>query len=105
MLVECSAPKGGACCVHLLTIVWCIMQGVLSFGERLEWAREELCAEQGKHLDTEKRIQFWMTCAKELEASLNMCQAHGKHQDAGHQLGGDVGVAYIMREEWRFCQG
>ncbi|KAJ8439202.1 hypothetical protein Cgig2_003415 [Carnegiea gigantea] len=31
-------------------------EGVLSFGERLERAREELCAEQGKHLDIEKRM-------------------------------------------------
>jgi len=33
-----------------------------------------------------------MIRTKELEARLNMYQAHGEQQDAGHQHGGDVGV-------------
>ncbi|KAJ8426136.1 LOW QUALITY PROTEIN: hypothetical protein Cgig2_022433 [Carnegiea gigantea] len=67
-------------------------EGVLSFEEHLEQACEELCAEKGKHIDTEKRLQFWMSHAKELETRLKMFEAQGKHQNAGHQLGGDVGV-------------
>ncbi|KAJ8426950.1 LOW QUALITY PROTEIN: hypothetical protein Cgig2_022632 [Carnegiea gigantea] len=51
-------------------------KGVLTFEERLEWACVELCAEQGKHI----------TRVKELEARLNMCQAHSEHQDVGINL-------------------
>ncbi|KAJ8449477.1 hypothetical protein Cgig2_002274 [Carnegiea gigantea] len=65
---------------------------LLDAEEHLKWAREELCVEQGKHIDTEKRLQFRMIRTKELEARLNMCRAHSEHQDAGHQHGGDVGV-------------
>ncbi|KAJ8453380.1 LOW QUALITY PROTEIN: hypothetical protein Cgig2_008264 [Carnegiea gigantea] len=60
--------------------------------ERLERAREELHAEKGKHIDTEKRLKFWMTHVKELDARLNICEAHREHQDARHQPGGDVWV-------------
>ncbi|KAJ8422228.1 hypothetical protein Cgig2_000333 [Carnegiea gigantea] len=45
-----------------------------------ERAREELRAEQGKHI----------TCTKELEARLNIYKAHGERQDARHQPTADI---------------
>ncbi|KAJ8425651.1 LOW QUALITY PROTEIN: hypothetical protein Cgig2_011318 [Carnegiea gigantea] len=56
-------------------------EGVLSYEEQLERAREELRAEKGKH-----------SHANELEARLKMCAAPSEAQDIRHQLGGDVGV-------------
>ncbi|KAJ8446521.1 hypothetical protein Cgig2_027483 [Carnegiea gigantea] len=56
-------------------------EGVLSYEERLQRAREELHAEKGKH-----------SRANELEARLKMCAAPCKAQDTGHQPGGDVRV-------------
>ncbi|KAJ8440452.1 hypothetical protein Cgig2_013611 [Carnegiea gigantea] len=50
-----------------------------------EQAPEELCAEKEKHIDTERKLQFWMTHAKELEARLNTSKAHVHHPDAGLQ--------------------
>ncbi|KAJ8444430.1 hypothetical protein Cgig2_005952 [Carnegiea gigantea] len=60
-------------------------EGVLSYEERLEQTREELCTKKEKHIDIERKLQFWMTHAKELEARLNMGKAHGYHPDAGPQ--------------------
>jgi len=44
--------------VHKLTISWSSMQGVMSYKERLERAREELRAEKGKHVDTLRMLEF-----------------------------------------------
>ena len=44
------------------------MKGVLTFEEWLEGARDELCTEQQKNIDTERRLYFWMSHEKELEA-------------------------------------
>jgi len=44
--------------VYKLTIIWCIMQGVLSYEEHLERARKELRAEKGKHVDTLRMLEF-----------------------------------------------
>jgi len=77
--------------VYTLIIVWCLMQAVLSYKERLERAREELCAKKGKHVDTLRRLEFWKSCANELEARLKMCTTLGEAQDTRHQPGGDDG--------------
>ncbi|KAJ8435603.1 hypothetical protein Cgig2_016427 [Carnegiea gigantea] len=71
-------------------------EGILTFEKHLKRPGEQLRAELGKHVDKEERLQFWMTCPKELEAKLKMCQVHGPYcserdvvpsltvQDVGH---------------------
>ncbi|KAJ8426989.1 LOW QUALITY PROTEIN: hypothetical protein Cgig2_033847 [Carnegiea gigantea] len=76
-----------------VTVIYMLCtKGVLLYEEHLERAREELRVEKEKHITTERKLQFWMTRAKELEARLNMGKAHGHHPDAVLQPGGDVGV-------------
>ena len=64
---------------------------MLSYEERLEWAREELCAKKGKHVDTLRMLKFWKSSANKLEVRLKICAAPGEAQDTEHQPGGDVG--------------
>jgi len=87
--------------MRLLTIVWSIMQGVLSFEEHEKRAREKLRVEKGKHIDTEKRLQFWMSRAKDLEARLNMVSTRMQ----GINLEVMLERAYIVRVDWRLWQG
>jgi len=47
-----------------------VLQGVLSYEERLERTREDLRIERGKHGATLNSLEFWCACAKELEARL-----------------------------------
>ncbi|KAJ8430890.1 hypothetical protein Cgig2_003883 [Carnegiea gigantea] len=67
-------------------------EGVLSYEERLEQAREELRAEKGKPVDTLRMLEFWKSHVHELEARLKRCAAPAAQQDTRHQAGGDVGV-------------
>jgi len=59
--------------VHTLTVGWSSMQGVLSYEERLEQAREELRAEKGKHVDTLRMLEFWKSRVHDLKARLKRC--------------------------------
>ena len=78
--------------MHTLTVSWSSMQGVLSYEECLERAREELRAKKGKHVDTLRILEFWKSRAHELEARLKRCVVPVVPQDTWHQPRGDVGV-------------
>ena len=78
--------------MYKLIIFLCIMQGVFSYEERLERAREDLRVEKWKHVGTLRMPEFWKSRANELEARLKMYAALGEARDTGHQPGGDVGV-------------
>ena len=64
--------------MYTLTIVWCLMQGMLLYEERLERAREKLRVEKGKYVDTLRMLEFWKSRANALEARLKMCAAPGE---------------------------
>ncbi|KAJ8449610.1 hypothetical protein Cgig2_005632 [Carnegiea gigantea] len=68
------------------------LEGVLSYEEHLQRAREELRAEKGKHVDTLRMLEFWKSRAHELEARLKRCAEPDAQPNTRHQPGGDVGV-------------
>jgi len=49
-----------------------IMQGVLSYEEKLQRAREELAIRAWEAWGTRNRVAFWQSRAKELEARLQI---------------------------------
>ncbi|KAJ8437854.1 hypothetical protein Cgig2_002988 [Carnegiea gigantea] len=67
-------------------------EGVLSYEERLERAREELRAKKGKDVDTLRTVEFWKSRAHEFEARLKRCAALAVPHGTWHQPGSDVGV-------------
>jgi len=80
------------------------MQGVLSYEERLQRARQDAHEEQEKLRQMERRLQFWMGCAHELEARLKLSKAPAMQEERGEQPGGDVGEAIQIETEME-CLG
>ena len=71
------------------------MQGVLSYEERLQRAREEARSARLKFDSTVKELQFWRARAKELEGRLQMYEGRKGMQDPEIGCGGndsDAGV-------------
>ncbi|KAJ8428612.1 hypothetical protein Cgig2_026157 [Carnegiea gigantea] len=79
-------------------------EGVLSYEERLHRARQEAHEEREKLRQTERRPQFWMSRAHELEARLKLSKAPATQEEGGEQPGGDVGEAIQIETEME-CLG
>ncbi|KAJ8453089.1 hypothetical protein Cgig2_014852 [Carnegiea gigantea] len=79
-------------------------EGVLSYEEQLHRARQEAHEEWEKLRQIERRLQFWMSHAHELEARLKLSKAPTTQEEGGEQPGGDVGEA-IQTETEMECLG
>ena len=68
-----------------------IVQGVLSYDERLQRAQEELQIEHGKHEGILNSLEIWRTRGKELEARLQIYEGRKLHD---HHKFGSTNDAY-----------
>ena len=80
------------------------MEGVLSYEERLHRALQEAHKEREKLRQTQRRLQFWMSRAHELQARLKLSKAPTTQKGGGEKPGGDVGEA-IQTETEMECLG
>ena len=68
-------------CLAIVNVGNNVVQGVLSYEERLKRAREDVRNERAKHDATLASLEFWRTRAKELEAKLQMYEGKEVEHD------------------------